>query len=104
MREKEYLSCLHFGSINRNGRVHSQSIPIVLPINELEKLRVIGKSSVALKFNNKLLAILRDIEIYPHRKIERCTRIFGCLYEEHPSIKLIMNSGDWLGKFMSFII
>lgn len=97
MREKEYLSCLHFSSIFENGRLHSQSIPIVLPIDEQTKKRIERKKdAIVLKFNKKAIALLRDIEIYPHRKVERCARIFGCLIEEHPSIKLIMNSGDWL--------
>lgn len=77
--------------------MHSQSIPIVLPIDELEKQRIERtRSAIALKFRNQLVAVLRDIEIYPHRKQERSARIFGCLIEEHPSIKHIMNSGDWL--------
>ena len=97
MREKEYLSCLHFSSIFENGRLHSQSIPIVLPIDEAEKQRIERKrNAVALQFAGRTIAILRDIEIYPHRKTERCARVFGCLLEDHPSIRLIMNSGDWL--------
>lgn len=98
MREKEYLSCLHFGSIFENGRLHSQSIPIVLPINELKRQTIVREkhNAIRLEYNDELVAVLRDIEIYPHRKTERCARIFGCLFEEHPSIKHIMNSGDWL--------
>ena len=96
MREKEYLSCLHFSSIFENGRLHSQSIPIVLAIDELDKERIKRENAITLKFNRRIIAILKDIEIYPHRKVERCTRIYGCLLEGHPSIKQIMNSGDWL--------
>ena len=40
IEEREYLSCLHFSSIYENGRLYSQSIRIVLPIEEAGKQRI----------------------------------------------------------------
>ncbi|KAL7076149.1 hypothetical protein ACQ4LE_004750 [Meloidogyne hapla] len=86
----------------------NQTIPIVLPIfdNQAELI----KSNISLKtkklniqliFKNKLIGILNDPEIFPHRKKERIHRQFGHFVETeiengHPGIQLIMKSGDWL--------
>ncbi|CEF62892.1 Bifunctional 3'-phosphoadenosine 5'-phosphosulfate synthase 2 [Strongyloides ratti] len=111
MRERQYLQCLHFGQIYdsytkfdetgnekytpESNRTSSQSIPIVLPINE-EKCHEIGKHRhVGLKYDGRYLAILENIEIYPHRKEERICRIFGYNDKRHPGIKKISQQGDW---------
>nr|CAD2199287.1 unnamed protein product [Meloidogyne enterolobii] len=84
----------------------NQTIPIVLPIFDnqanLIKSKLSSKPKIQLIFKNKLIGILKDIEIFPHRKKERIHRQFGHFVEEkeiengHPGIKLIMESGDWL--------
>ena len=53
-------------------------------------------TAVALTHNGRLIAILDDIEIYAHRKEERCARIFGTVDNGHPSIDTIMQQGDYL--------
>jgi 3'-phosphoadenosine 5'-phosphosulfate synthase len=35
-------------------------------------------------------------EFYAHRKEERVSRIFGTTHPDHPTIKMINESGDWL--------
>lgn len=95
MREKEYLQCLFFGSLI-NENVHNQSIPIVLPVSDEDNNRLQHEKSITLTYNNNIIAILDDIELYEHRKEERCARIFGTTNTGHPTIKLIMESGDWL--------
>ena len=40
--------------------------------------------------------MIRDPEFYEHRKEERCARQFGTTNKEHPYIKMINQSGDWL--------
>jgi 3'-phosphoadenosine 5'-phosphosulfate synthase len=137
MRERQYLQCLHYGQIydlkkkckipgetleeidEQSGLFNdsypfydesiSQSIPIVLPIDEKIKdaLKVgegvegsnIDKNLskyVRLTFNGQLIAVLEDIEIYPHRKRERVHRQFATTDERHPTVKMIMESGDWI--------
>uniref|UniRef100_A0A914PU51 Adenylyl-sulfate kinase n=1 Tax=Panagrolaimus davidi TaxID=227884 RepID=A0A914PU51_9BILA len=137
MRERQYLQCLHYGQIfdlkkeckNSKGiskkdentetsnddsysffeEPISQSIPIVLPIDEKikESLKaernvegsVVDKSLskyVRLTYNNDLIAVLKDIEVYPHHKRERVHRQFATIDERHPTVKMIMESGDWL--------
>lgn len=95
MREDQYLQCLHFGALI-GDKQYSQAIPIVLPIDDEAKGRLTNIASVALTFNSKPVAILRDPEIFEHRKEERCGRIFGITNTGHPTIKKIMASGDWL--------
>ena len=51
---------------------------------------------MALTRNGRLIAILDDIEIYAHRKEERCARVFGTVDAGHPSIEAIMQQGDYL--------
>lgn len=95
MREREYLQCQHFGCL-LDGGVINQSIPIVLPVSSQDKERLEGAPSIALRFNGKSVAILKNPEFYPHRKEERCARQFGTTNKGHPYVKMIYESGDWL--------
>lgn len=95
MREREYLQCQHFGCLLEGGVVN-QSIPIVLPISNEDKERLEDCSAFALRYNGKSYAILRNPEFYEHRKEERCSRQFGTSNKNHPYIKMIYESGDWL--------
>ncbi|XP_060518829.1 bifunctional 3'-phosphoadenosine 5'-phosphosulfate synthase-like isoform X2 [Cylas formicarius] len=96
MREDEFLQVLHFNTINNNGTRVNQSIPIVLPIATAVKERLVGSNAVSLYYNDELYAVLRQPEIYFHRKEERVAREFGTTHKDHPHIKLIYESGDWL--------
>jgi len=95
MKESEFLQCQHFNCLLSDG-VTNQSIPIVLPISTKDKDRLEGQAAFTLKYNGKAMAILRDPEFYEHRKEERCARQFGTTNKEHPYIKMINQSGDWL--------
>ncbi|KPP64761.1 bifunctional 3'-phosphoadenosine 5'-phosphosulfate synthase 1-like, partial [Scleropages formosus] len=66
MREREYLQSLHFDCLLDVGQQF------------------------------KRVAILRNPEFYEHRKEERCARQWGTTCKEHPYIKIVMESGDWL--------
>ena len=95
MREDQYLQCLHFGVLI-DGKVHSQAIPIVLPVNDEDKERLQNYKALTLVYNGRDVAIMRNPEFYEHRKEERCARIFGITHRGHPTIDMIMNSGNWL--------
>jgi 3'-phosphoadenosine 5'-phosphosulfate synthase len=95
MREREYLQCLHFATLMDSG-VFSQSIPIVLPISTEDKERLGSAKSILLVYEGKSVAILRDVEYYPHNKEERCCRQFGTNNQDHPYVKMIYEGGDWL--------
>lgn len=94
MREDEYLECIHWGMI-RDGKIN-QSIPIVLSITDSDRDRLMNSKSVVLEYEGRDVAILRNPEIYEHRKEERCARIFGTTNTGHPSVNMIMKSGEWL--------
>lgn len=97
MQESEYLQTLHFNAITlQDGTVINQSIPIVLPVTDEQRARIEGTSAIALHYGGRCVAILRSPEVYPHRKEERCSRQFGIYNTEHPYIKMIEQSGDWL--------
>jgi 3'-phosphoadenosine 5'-phosphosulfate synthase len=95
MRERQYLQTLHFGCLI-DGGVINQSIPIVLPVSTEDKTRLESSESIALNHEGKAVAILRKPEFYEHRKEERACRQFGLSHPEHPYIKMINESGDWL--------
>uniref|UniRef100_A0A0N5C7E2 APS kinase n=1 Tax=Strongyloides papillosus TaxID=174720 RepID=A0A0N5C7E2_STREA len=115
MRERQYLQCLHFGQIldlkkkcTIPGEIEtdntcdypfteavSQSVPIVLPIDDKKKDEISKEKNVALYYNGKIVATLNDIEIFPHRKEERVCRQFGFNDKRHPAINTILSQGDW---------
>ncbi|CAD5227393.1 unnamed protein product [Bursaphelenchus xylophilus] len=115
MRERQYLQALHFdqlfdlskkcASLNGGSTENaehiplyepiSQSVPIVLPINEEQKAKVGDAKIIKLSYNNKLVAVLEDPEIFPHHKMERVQRQFACTDRGHPTVDMILNSGDW---------
>lgn len=95
MTEDQYLQCLHF-SVLMEGRNHSQSIPIVLPVTDSDKNRLENVKAVTLTYNGKDIAILRSPEFYEHRKEERCARVFGTTNVGHPVVRMVMDSGEWL--------
>lgn len=95
MREREFLQSQHFGCLMDSG-VSNQSIPIVLPVSTSDKEELDGCSAFTLRYEGQPVAILRQPEFYEHRKEERCARQFGTTCGDHPYIKMINASGDWL--------
>lgn len=79
-----------------DGKEVNQSVPIVLPVSTEDKNRLDGLYAICLKHRGKNLAILRKPEFYFHRKEERCGWQFGTTNLNHPYVKMIFDSGDWL--------
>ncbi|EDS26267.1 adenylsulfate kinase [Culex quinquefasciatus] len=98
MREKEYLQALHFNCVLSEDETmrENQSIPIVLSVSESDKNKLDGVSALSLSYEGRLVAILRKPEFYAQRKEERCARQFGTANGDHPYIKMIMESGQYL--------
>uniref|UniRef100_A0A672KR22 Bifunctional 3'-phosphoadenosine 5'-phosphosulfate synthase 1 n=1 Tax=Sinocyclocheilus grahami TaxID=75366 RepID=A0A672KR22_SINGR len=95
MREGEYLQCLHFNCL-LDGGVINLSVPVVLPVSSADKERLDGSTAFALAYGGQRVAILRNPEFYEHRKEERCARQWGTTCKDHPYVKMVMESGDWL--------
>ncbi|XP_019529902.3 bifunctional 3'-phosphoadenosine 5'-phosphosulfate synthase isoform X2 [Aedes albopictus] len=98
MREKEYLQALHFNCMLSEDETmrENQSIPIVLSVSDDDKKRHEGVSALSLSYDGRVVAILRKPEFYFQRKEERCARQFGTSNPNHPYIKMIMESGQYL--------
>ena len=96
MREDEYIQCQHFKTLQQNESVHNQSIPIVLPVNTVQKEKCNDAPALTLTYQGRPIAILRRPEFFAHRKEERCCREFGTNDPGHPYIRMIQKSGDWL--------
>ncbi|XP_071987163.1 bifunctional 3'-phosphoadenosine 5'-phosphosulfate synthase 2 isoform X2 [Engystomops pustulosus] len=95
MREREYLQVLHFDTL-LDGGVINLSIPIVLPVSSEDKEKLSDSDALALSYEGKRVAILRNPEFYEHRKEERCARVWGTTCPQHPHVKMVLESGDWL--------
>ncbi|KAL6478206.1 hypothetical protein MHYP_G00140410 [Metynnis hypsauchen] len=95
MREREYLQALHFCNLLDSGTINF-SIPIVLPVTMETKESLTGSAAVALEYQGRKVAVLRNPEFFQHRKEERCARQWGTTCTKHPYIKMVMESGDWL--------
>jgi len=91
MKEDDFLTCQHFNTVTREGKKFNQSIPIVCPVDDENKARLEGKAAIALTYNGKTLAIMRNPEFYGHRKEERCARTWGVYTTEHPYMKAHIN-------------
>lgn len=62
-------------------------MPVVLPVSTADKERLDGVTAVALAYEGRRVAILRNPEFYQHRKEERCARQWGTTCKDHPYIK-----------------
>lgn len=123
LREGPLMQVLHFNSLmtdtyNRTGAVDlntqptdwndyntrgpdrvALSIPITLPATDYTKaaIEASGKKAIALvDKDGRTLGVLRNPEIYEHRKEEIAMRCFGAIDMGHPYIKHIYSSGPWL--------
>lgn len=96
MREDQFLQCLHFNVMLSEHDYLNQSIAIVLAVGTKDKERLTGASAIALVHKGTCYAIMRQPEFYYHRKEERICRQFGIDNQNHPYIKMIYESGDWL--------
>ncbi|XP_028776437.1 ATP sulfurylase 1, chloroplastic [Neltuma alba] len=99
MRESEFLQTLHFNSLRLDGgSVVNMSLPIVLAIDDAQKLRI-GESKKVALFDQQgnPVAILNDIEIYKHPKEERIARTWGTTAPGLPYVEeAITPAGNWL--------
>jgi 3'-phosphoadenosine 5'-phosphosulfate synthase len=96
MKENDYLTCLHYQHIVRDGQMIPMPVPIVLPISAEEKAKLTG-TSVALKDDKgDIVAVLSNIETFEHRREERAARTFGISADRgHPYVDLIFEGGEF---------
>jgi len=97
MTEEQYLQSTHFSHIVSNGEFVPMPVPIVKACTEAQKAEIEKVDEIALTgLDGKVVAILSKVEVYQHLKEERAGRTFGITHGEHPYIKMINESGDWL--------
>ncbi|NWI23308.1 PAPS1 synthase, partial [Sula dactylatra] len=90
------LQHLHMRTFLEKWGVINLSVPIVLTATQEDKERLDGCTAIALVYEGRRVAILRNPEFYEHRKEERCARQWGTTCKEHPYIKMVMEQGNWL--------
>lgn len=71
------FKCQHFKTIEENGDVINQSIPIVLAVSTEQKESYTDTPALTLKYKGKDIAILRRPEFFAHRKEERFDYVFS---------------------------
>lgn len=87
-KDKGLLFLFFFFPPHFAGGVINLSVPIVLTATQEDKERLDGCTAIALVYEGRRVAILRNPEFYEHRKEERCARQWGTTCKEHPYIKV----------------
>ena len=60
----------------------------MLPVPTADKERLEGSQAIALSYEGRVVAVLRNPSFYEHRKEERCSRQFGTSNPGHPYVKV----------------
>ena len=60
----------------------------MLPVPTAEKERLEGSQAIALSYEGRVVAVLRNPSFYEHRKEERCSRQFGTSNPGHPYVQV----------------
>lgn len=76
-------------SSSASGGAINLSVPIVLPVSTESKQKLDGSAAIALEYQGKRVAVLKNPEFYENRKEERCARQWGTTCAQHPYIKVI---------------
>lgn len=59
---------------------------------------------MALVYEGRRVAILRNPEFYEHRKEERCARQWGTTCKDHPYIKVnVLRAANWLSVMINIV-
>ncbi|OAF68406.1 hypothetical protein A3Q56_03881 [Intoshia linei] len=101
MKESEFLMSQHYGQLSNDG-MSNQSIAIILPVTNVNKDLIESEQKekknggIVLVYDEKEVAILTNFEFFEYRKEERCSRQWGTCHKDHPYIKMVMDSGEWL--------
>ncbi|XKL68277.1 hypothetical protein PGB90_003768 [Kerria lacca] len=67
-----------------------------IKVSTENKEKLENSKSIVLRYKGKPYAIMRQLEFFLHHKEERVARQFGTTNPDHPYIKIIYESGDWL--------
>lgn len=86
------------------GGIINLSVPVVLPVSTADKERLDGVTALALVYEGRRVAILRNPEFYEHRKEERCARQWGTTCKDHPYIKVGRRSGGQMLPWWDFLL
>lgn len=86
------------------GGIINLSVPVVLPVSTADKERLDGVTALALVYEGRRVAILRNPEFYEHRKEERCARQWGTTCKDHPYIKVGRRSGGQILREWDFLL
>merc|ERR1719181_2726177 len=96
MKENDYLTCLHYQHIVRDGAMIPMPVPIILLVTAAEKDAISGTKLALKDETGEVVAVLSNIEFFQHRKEERAARTFGIGPDRgHPYVDLIFEAGEW---------
>ncbi len=94
LREKDLTSVIKDMRL-ANGMVWP--IPIVIDINKKQAGALSNTNKVILEdFNNKLIALLENIEIYKYDKNLFAKNLYSTLDDKHPGVAKVLNQSDYL--------
>lgn len=93
LNQEDYLSVIHDMRLSNDV---PWTIPIVLDINPEDIIDLKEGDDVALRFRNKIVALMKIEEIYGWDKKEYCRLVFKTTSSEHPGVVRTMNKKELL--------
>lgn len=89
---------------DKEGARHLMSVPITQDITADQKKQFENAPRVAITWEDKVVAVIEQPEIYPNRKEEISCKTFGTRSVKHQKIQNIERQGEFLisGKNMHF--
>jgi sulfate adenylyltransferase len=88
-----FMKRVDFESVLAAGRLAGGvpfTIPVVLDVSEDDLARIAERQEAALRFDRRLLAILRIEEAYRYDRVEMARRVFGTEDAAHPGVALTL--------------
>ena len=93
LNQEDYLSVIHDMRLSNDV---PWTIPIVLDVNPEDIIDLKEGDDVALRFRNKIVALMKIEEIYGWDKKEYCRLVFKTTSSEHPGVVRTMNKKELL--------
>ncbi len=93
LNQEDYLSVIHDMRLSNDV---PWTIPIVLDVNPEDIIDLKEGDDVALRFRNKIVALMNIEEIYGWDKKEYCRLVFKTTSSEHPGVVRTMNKKELL--------
>jgi sulfate adenylyltransferase len=88
MNQADYQSVLERGAIERGGKLYAWTIPIVLPVTDVEAAAASGRKEVALVHDGRVFGKLELEGVHAWDKARFVEVVYGTKRTDHPGARL----------------